>query len=570
MTQDSPEKVRKGVWKYINMNMLGVLFLVAALTASVMRVMSIRKKLFDPNKTIMHIQHWQLELGYRNALQAVIDRYVKMRKDLYGEEIEIYQLPVTERVYAQLLNTHLISGTAPDIAELGMAKLSKEEQYLAQYFQSLVKHVIIPNPYNDPKYWPELSEADQKKLLKLKPFPWRETFIDGMQCCYKEGMQDYFGVPTSMFTNRLFYNKDILTKAGYPDGPKTLQELFDACQEIKTMKDKKGKPLIPIAGSKYSLEHGFKKRYSVAFTASFEPQLDLDLGGTINDTEAYIGFLNKIVTMETPAIKAQYECMLDICNQFSPGFMGMDRMQSGFDFVMGRAGMIASGSWDAMSMFKQAQFEVGVVDFPLPVKPERWSEFVLGRCNEAKSGGGTVYGVYKFGKNKELALDFLRYLTSQPGNQLLNQKADWLPVILGALPSQRMLAFVPDPKGYMSEVKFEFSCNYIKTVVLGLEGRYFQGEISYKDFAKGISDALMNEHRGGDYAWADDYKSNWRKSRDLERVMAVQLVRDMMDPEDTDARENYRRILVQQIRNNNGQSTRYQFEQVRGRKIPEF
>lgn len=568
MTQADPGKTRRGLWKWVNVNMIGILFLVAAFGVSIARVISIQKKLFDPSKKIIRISHWQLEMGYRNAMQSVIDKYVKMRKDVYGEDVQIIQIPVTERVYGQLLNTHLISGTAPDIAELGFAKLATDDQYLARFFQPLTKLINKPNPYNDPKYWPGLSPAERTKLMKIRDIPWRETFVDGMRSGYREMLQDYFSAPTSMFTLRLFYNRNLLAKVGYPNGPQTLQELFDVCEKIGRLKDKDGKNLIPIAGSKYNVRP-FQTRYAVSFTASFEPELDIDLDGKIAPWESYVGFLNGKTTMYAPAIQAQYKCMRMICEQFSPGFMGQDRMQAAFSFVMGRAGMIASGSWDAMSLFKQAQFDVGIVDFPLPGKGERWNEYISGRFNEAGAGGGANYGIFKFGKNKELAIDFLQFLTSQPANQLLNQKADWLPVTLGSVPSKRMMPFVPDPEGFNSCVNFQFG-NYVQAIFTGQEGRYLQGEIEYDEFAENVNNALKNDKRGGDYAWGLLYDTIWRWCRNQERVLSVQVIRELMDPDAKDAYNNYRRAMLQQVRKNNGQDIRHRFRQIRHMPIPEI
>lgn len=567
MSRETPETIRRRWRKWINASSVGVLFLIAAFGVSLMRVLSIQEKLFDPRKTILRISHWQLELGYRDALQAVIDAYVRMRKERFGQEVEIIQIPVTERVYGQLLNTHLISGTAPDLAELGFAKLASDDQYLARYFLPLTELIDKPNPYNDPKYWPDVSEAEREKLRQLQNLPWRETFIDGMRGGYREQLQDYFSAPTSMFTMRLFYNKDILAQAGYPQGPRTLKELFDACQKIRILTDKQGRNLIPIAGSRYNI-WPFRDRYEVAFTASFEPQLDIDLDGYISSWESYVGFLRGLTTLQTPQIRAQFECMRLICDQFAPGFMGQDRMQAAFHFVMGRAGMIASGSWDAMSLFQQAKFEIGIVDFPLPAPGEKWSEFVAGRCNEAGTGGGALYGIYKLSKNRDIAIDFLRFITSLPANQLLNQKADWLPAVLGALPSPRMMPFVPDPKGYNSRVSFRFG-NYVQAIYDGQESRFLQGEIGYDLFAEKVSAALANEHRGGDYAWAKVYEDSWRWCRNQERVLAVQMVRDLMDPAAQDAYENYRRAMLQQIRANNGQEIRRRFLQIRKKEIPD-
>lgn len=104
------EKDRTGIFRWLNVNMLGVALMAGAMVLSLVRVMTIQKELFDPNKTIIHISHWQLELGYRQALQAVIDEYEKLQPG-----VEVVQMPVTERIYGQWLNTHLISGTALDI-----------------------------------------------------------------------------------------------------------------------------------------------------------------------------------------------------------------------------------------------------------------------------------------------------------------------------------------------------------------------------------------------------------------------------------------------------------------------
>ena len=126
---DTPDKERIGIRKWINASTLGLAVLLVGISMSTVRVMSIQKELFDPNKTIIRISHWQLELGYREAMQDAIDEYEKLHPG-----VEILQQPMTEKVYSQWLNTHLIGGTAPDLAELGLAKMSIDVRYILRFF----------------------------------------------------------------------------------------------------------------------------------------------------------------------------------------------------------------------------------------------------------------------------------------------------------------------------------------------------------------------------------------------------------------------------------------------------
>ena len=542
---------RRGPSRWLNTNTLAVIVIGVAFCMSMARVMSIHKELFDPEETILRISHWQLELGYRGALQAVIDEYEKL-----NPQVRVIQIPVTEKVYGQWLNTHLISGTAPDLAEIGFAKLATDEQYMARFFLPLTELISQPNPYNDGMF--------------LEGWPWRETFLDGMRSGYRPTLQDYFAAPTSMFTVRLFYNRDLLKEATGSDIiPDTTGGFLDACEALRQLGQRQGRQIVPIAGGRYNLG-AFAGRYRVVFTSSLEELLDTNLDGEVSTQEAYTGFLQNKVGMQTPAIRAYYECMRAMCDNFAPGFVGIGREVAAYTFVLGKAGMIASGSWDAMSLFKQADFEVGVVDFPLPRAGERWHKHVVGRANEASTAGGGLYGVYKYSANRELAIDFLRFLTCERGNELLNRKAEWLPVIVASEPSERMRPFMPDPRGYAASVSFSYG-NYALTIHEGQLERYLQGELdSYDEFAEQVEEALRSP-AGGDRGWAIDYDWSRRWCRNQERVLAMQTIRAMLRPDESeDALRKYRQALLQQVRMNNGQEAKVRFERLRGRPIPEI
>lgn len=549
---EAPDRQHSGIRKWINANTLGLAVLLVAISVSVVRVMSIQKELFDPDKTIIRISHWQLELGYRDAMQSAIDEYERLHPG-----VEILQQPMTEIIYGQWLNIQLISGTAPDIAETGDARMSVEQQYILRFFLPLTELISKPNPYN--------------RGTPLEKLPWRETFIDGMRGGYQPALADYFAAPTCMSTRRLFYNKDLLRKAtGSDTPPQTFAELLVACDTIRDYGRRQGNTkMVPIACSRYYLPE-FLDRYLVPFTAGFEPELDTDMDGGISLRESYAAFCKGQVSMQTPAIKAYYECVKTLCDNFPEGYLSLGREMEAFLFVQGNAGMIASGSFDALSLFGQAKFEVGVIDFPLPGKNERWGEHIAGRVNEAGITAGAAYGVYKFSKNKEIAIDFLQFLTSRKCNEVFNRKAEWLPVAIGAKTSDRMAPFMPNPRGFSSYVSF-FYGNYATIILEGARDRFLGGELDdYNEFAAKVEEALKNEKVGGDKAWAIEYDEKRRWCRNQERVLAVQATRMLMDSEATDAPSKYRQAFIQQLQANNGQEIRHRFEQVRKKPIPKI
>jgi len=548
----APDRERRGIRKWVNANTIGLAVLVAVICGSVVRVLNVHKELFDPDKTTIRISHWQLEMGYRDALNAIIAEYEKLHPD-----VKVIQMPVTEKVYGQWLNTHLVSGDPPDLAEIGFAKMATDAQYLSRFFMPLTELIDNPNPYN--------------KGTPIEDLPWRETFIDGMRGGYVELLQDYFSAPTTLCTYRLFYNKDLLREATGSDRPPgTLDELFAACEAIRRFaKQKDNRKMVPIASSRYIVGI-FTGRYAVPFTAGFEEQLDADLDGKVSPSESYTGFLRGEVDMRTPAIKASYECQKTLCSYFPPGFLSLGREEPAFLFVQGNAGMIATGSFDAMSLFKQSKFDVGVIDFPMPDKAGRWGKFTAGRANEAGTAGGGSFGVYKYSKHRDQAIDFLQFLTSVKYNQMFNLRVDWIPIIVGAKPSERMKPFMPDPRGFGSGVSFAYGA-YASAIISGQWERFIQGELDdYEVLASKTEEALCNPQAGGDKAWAMEYDTQKRWCRNQERVLAVQSARSLMNPKARDAPGKYRQALLQQVRYNNGEEIRHRFEQVRKKPIPEI
>jgi raffinose/stachyose/melibiose transport system substrate-binding protein len=533
----------------------GWFIFILTITASLYQVLTVHHELFDPNETILRIGHWQLELGYRSAIQDIIDDYEKLQWDKFHRRIKIIQMPVAQTIFDSWLATHLISGDAPDIFEMGYSPLVTQQRYIGRYLSPLTHEVETPNPYN--------------AGTSLADVPWQQTLIDGMHSGYWPDLQDFYGIPTSMINNRMFFNRDLLKEAtGSDQPPDTFGKLLAACQEIRQLGERKGTPITPIAGSSYN-EGIFLTRYAVAFTSSYEPVLDVTLDGGITARQTYMGFCRGKVGFDDPRVRAFYQCMKTLCDQFGVGFYSEDRQTAAFKFVEGRAAMLATGPWDTETLFRQTQgkFRLGIMGFPLPAPGEKWGQYIAGDVNEANKAGACVYGVNKQSPNHDLAIDFLRFMTSQSHNADLNEKAQWLPITIGAKPSPLMQAFMPNSQGYSSFVTFPYG-SYGTTVYDGQLQRYLQGEITYEQFSADVADALKNPDAGGDHAWAQEYDDAKRNCRSLERILQTRAVFMLMDPTSAEDARKFRRSLSQQIGFNNGELYRYQYQQLFGKPIP--
>lgn len=551
MNSDTQRKRRP--W-WLSFNMLGILLLISVLGGSLYRVLAIHRELFDPDETIIRIAHWQLELGYRDAMDDVIRMY-EQEQAAKGKKVRILQMAVTEKVYPQWLNTSLISGEGPDLALTDQSTMVNNEQYLVRYFVPLSQILSKPNPYN--------------KGNELENVPWRETFFDGMRAAYNLRLQDYYKVPTAAYNLRVFYNKNMFREAtGSDKPPETFGELMDVCRKIREYGQGHGRALLPIAGSSYGAGM-ILNAYLTMFTAGLEKDLDLDLDGAVTQQEIYIGFLKGKVNFAQPNVRAFFDFSSELCSQFNKGFYGRDRATAAFDFVQQRAAMICSGSWDAQSLFvqgEQAGFDVGIFDFPVPAPNETYGRYVAGKVSEAASGAQGGFGLYKLSRHPEQALDFLQFLTSKRINQIHMEKANWIPVVLGTQPTGRMAPFASDPVGFVTYIDLWYG-SAVDSIYLGEEQSYLQGEESYDKFARTVEDALRNPHYGGDRAWTLEEDDLIKQIRNQERVLAVQVIRQTMLGA-ADAPEKFQQVLLQQVRLNDGETMRYRFKEVRGFDLP--
>jgi hypothetical protein len=148
--------------------------------------------------------------------------------------------------------------------------------------------------------------------------------------------------------------------------------------------------------------------------------------------------------------------LYDICRQFNTGFMASKRDQPISLFAQGKAAMIATGSWEAGSLYREVEaggeFEIMVFDFPISEPDDPlYGEYLRLRPTEAGLQSGFPMGITRFSRHPDVALDFLHFLTSRKINEELNLRFRWFPAIRGAKTDEVLAAFEPKVEGvYMA------------------------------------------------------------------------------------------------------------------------
>jgi raffinose/stachyose/melibiose transport system substrate-binding protein len=484
---------------------LGAAIIAGAMLFAVIRVAHNRLQYEGPEVTTLRMCHWQLEAGFRDALDVLIKEYEALYRERHGENLQIIQMPISERAYSQFMNTSLIGGTAPDIIEKGHSTMAEDPSYVARFFRPLGAYITEPNPYN--------------AGTALDGVPWRETFVDGMQAAYDKQLLDYYYIPFSMFTIRIYYNRDLFRDlTGRTAPPESFMDFQAACDEIRAAAEARGEPIVPIAGSKYQGEV-FRNRYTRPFSFSLVRKLDDDLDGDASEFETWRGYQNGIWRFDSPRLLASYQCLVDVARHFQRGWLAALRDDAVFMFVQQRAVMFASGSWDSSSILRQVgnQFEVAIFDFPMPTDHPEYSAFVPGPASEGNTGGSLPWAISKQTDKPELAIDFLRFCTTRVNNERFNRAITWIPVVRGATIAPELAAFRPHIEGYTG-VMYKGISTEAALEMSGNLWPLFAGQMEPADYA---AKAAHVYERTGRRGYGEHLLKERRNARNVERVLAT-------------------------------------------------
>ncbi len=412
-------------------NLIGYSLLLGCFLVSLFRVLGRESDDASDGRHVIRFAHWQLEAGMREALDQLARDYEALHP-----EVRVEQIAIPERTYAQWVRTQLVGGTAPDIIQLGKGT---DDEVMARFFAPISQWVERPNPYNEGG--------------PLASVPWRATFLDDMQgsWAYRTNLLEYYGVPMSMFTIRVFYNRDLWRRLlGDTPPPETFDDFLALCHRVHERSAELGQPVLPVAGSK---DNGPMLAYRLFASQTQRLIQELDLEHTLRPENTDIGqaFLHGAWSVDSSAYSAGLAITRDVALQMHPGFVQLGRDDAAFYFLQKRALMITSGSWDSPSFRAMADFELGVFPVPAPSREHPiYGANVLGPASESETGTGLTFGIVRSAANHARLIDFLHFITSQKGNATFSRISDWLPAAVGVVPAEQVRPFLPITDGFVA------------------------------------------------------------------------------------------------------------------------
>jgi raffinose/stachyose/melibiose transport system substrate-binding protein len=450
------------------------------------QVLGRTRQSLDPGLKVIRIGHYQLESGVRGAIDAVAAAYMRRNPG-----VRIEQLAVPGRVYPTWLKTQLTGGTAPDLIELAPALMAEDK---ARYLLPLDEYLAQPNPYN--------------AGTELAGTAWRQTFVDGLinPPAHDADLLQTFGIPSSQFTLRLFYNRALLQEiTGADRPPADYPGLLALFRRTVAFSAREGRRLYAAAGSKQNAPTIFYQLFlsqTEAVRKRFDPFGDMQR--VYRTTDLAYAYLRGDWTMGSPGPRDGWERIREIGLFFKPGFYQMERDDALFDFVQGRALMIMSGNWDAQSLSSQAPFAVGAIELPLPDARDG----SVGPISEGGRETQACFALSRTSAHPEVAADFLRFLGSMEGSRIFAEHSAWLPAVVGVKPPPGLEVFMPRQEGRLGGFRPYFTTSETEPrrvfdenlhLLLGTQGSvdaFLQAfEPAYRDAVKAALDYTRRADR---------------------------------------------------------------------------
>ncbi|HTF12193.1 MAG TPA: sugar ABC transporter substrate-binding protein [Asanoa sp.] len=205
------------------------------------------------------------------------------------------------------------------------------------------------------------------------PGAWDTTVVDGSS----------YGVPWYVETRGIFYRKDLAAQAGFPDGPKTWDDLTAMAKAMKANGVREGFHLQP--GKTGSWQSVMPFAWSNGAEGATADKLSFD-------------------TPEMTEALAYYQSF------FKDGLSGTDLPEGALepDFVSGKIGAFISGPWHIGLLEEKggAGFDQKFAVAPMPMK-KTGTSFI----------GGSNLAVFKDAKNRDAGWKFVQWL-SKPDVQV--------------------------------------------------------------------------------------------------------------------------------------------------------
>ncbi|AWB45781.1 ABC transporter substrate-binding protein [Paenibacillus sp. CAA11] len=246
---------------------------------------------------------------------------------------------------------------------------------------------------------PEFANAgallDMAPYIEKHPSLKADNFFDGAVETTKYDGKTY-GVPWYVETRALFYRTDLLGEVGYPEGPKTWDELKDASRKL-VAKGGKGHYALPIEAK------------DQVYTALYAWQN----GSDIIDSNRQPLFNKPEYVEAINFLKSFYD------EGLSPKGNDLDTVAA---FKDGTLPMYISGPW----MIQTTKEKDPEID-------GKWTVTTLpSKKTNTSSIGGSDLSIFKYSKNPEEAAKFISFLTEEKAQLKYYETSNSLPALKSA------------------------------------------------------------------------------------------------------------------------------------------
>lgn len=379
---------KKTAWR----NHLGLGLLILVFLVSAWQALTRGGARANDGKTTIRVGHWLMHAGMREAFDEAARDYERLHPN-----VRVEQIAVPVRSWSAWVRTQLIGGTAPDIT----GQLGLNEEQLSRHFLPLDTLLDAPNAYN--------------RDSPLAGVPWRDTFNDGLSAmrAFNPNSGEITGVYLQLTSLRLFYNKSLLRRVtGSDRPPATYAELRALRGQVDRYNARHGSMLEPLAGCGPYAQFLFQRllpSQTQRLGIELSPGRNLQLGSA----ELAELMLEGKLDYRAPELRSSLELLRDVSALMSPGFSQLQRDDALFSFLQEHAVGIVAGTWDYAVFVRDGKFETGVAPVPFPDHTDpRFGKHVLGPIAEAGGGPEGMMGVTNSSPHPEIAIDFLRFLTS--------------------------------------------------------------------------------------------------------------------------------------------------------------
>lgn len=343
------------------------------------------------------LQYWLWDANQQPAYQQCATNFTKANPDI---DIKLTQKGWND--YWTGITTGFVSGTAPDV---------------------FTDHLA---------YFPDFAKNNQ--LVDLTPLIARDKVPTNI---YYPGLKDLwsrdgkqYGLPKDWDTVSVFYNADLLQKAGMK--PSNLSNLTWNYKDggswqttiAKLTKDKAGNNGLSASFDKKNVtQYGYETDYGANFTGQTQWSFyAATTGWKVNN-----GLFGNTFYYDDPRFTQTIQWLADLSLKHGliPGYQDVSNGNGDTLFRAGKVAMITNGSWMINDYTSKLPFKVGIARLPVGMNGKRMSMF-----------NGLADSIWVGSKHQDEAWKWVKYLASPACQNVIGQSA----VVFPAIPSAAALS----------------------------------------------------------------------------------------------------------------------------------